>query len=223
MFGEVLKFSTEFWDWSQCDGVLGMGYPALSHFNTSTVFQNMIHQHVLSQPIFSFYLNRKYSHPDGELLLGETNPSHYVGEFTYVNVTRKKYWQFKMDRIQTERNTFCSEGCQAIVDTGFSTIAGPPQAITALKREIGFNDRVECREIPDLPHIIFVIGGTTFRLTGQDYVRKVTGDLCILTLQNIDPFNDNGIEWILGNVFIRRYYTVFDMGKDRVGFAMADN
>ncbi|XP_071569218.1 lysosomal aspartic protease-like [Temnothorax nylanderi] len=204
-FGEVLKFSTEFWDRSQCDGVLGMGYPALSKFKMPTIFQNMIDQHVVSQRILSIYLNRNYedSHFGGELLLGETNPSHYVGEFTYVDVTRKKYWQFKMDKIQVNNYISCLEGCQAIVDTGFSKIG-------------------ELRDkISQFPDINFVIGGKTFRLTGQDYILKLGaefGGKCIPGFQYVTPFD--GIEWILGDVFIGRYYTVFDMGNDRVGFAL---
>ncbi|XP_024891117.1 lysosomal aspartic protease-like [Temnothorax curvispinosus] len=188
-FGEVFNFHPTMF-WSQWDGVLRMGYPALSLFNETPtiVSKNEIHEKIVA-PTFSFYLNRKHNlHSNGELLLGGTNPSRYEGELTYVDVTRQKYWQFKIDKIKTERNTFCSEGCQAILDTGFSMIAGPPQTIVALKLEIGFNEIVACREIPNLPHIKFVIGGKTFRLTGQDYVRKVTEDRCICMLQSI-PYN----------------------------------
>ncbi|XP_071642316.1 lysosomal aspartic protease-like [Temnothorax longispinosus] len=152
-FGEALDFSTSFWDHAQCDGVLGMCYPALSTFEEPTVFQNMIDKHVVSRPIFSFYLNR--NHTDvigGELILGGTDSSHYEGEFTYVNVTEKKYWQITMDKFQIKNYTSCSEGCQAIVDTGASMIGGPPQTIAALNIEIGVDHgMVECDEILNCP------------------------------------------------------------------------
>ncbi|XP_071569196.1 lysosomal aspartic protease-like isoform X3 [Temnothorax nylanderi] len=225
-FGEVFGFTTSFWDDAQCDGVLGMSYPDSSVFYLP-VFQNMIDQHVVSQPIFSFYLNRNPTDViGGELILGGTDSSHYEGEFTYVNVTRKEHWQFKMDKIQIKNYTTCSEGCQAIVDTGTSMIVGLPRAMAYIQREIGVNNdgTVDCNEISNLPDINFVIGGKTFPLTGQDYVLKFTEgerDICVPALIDIDELD--GIEWILGDVFIGRYYTVFDMGNDRVGFATAVN
>ncbi|XP_071653146.1 lysosomal aspartic protease-like isoform X1 [Temnothorax longispinosus] len=224
IFGEVLNFSEGFLPWAKCDGILGMGYRALSAFKQNSVFQNMIDQHVVSRPIFSFYLNRNLTDViSSELILGGTDSSHYEGEFTYFNVTQKKYWQITMDKFQIKNYTSCSEGCQAIVDTGYPHIAGPPLAIEVIYREIGVvNDTVNCDDdyISNLPDINFVIGGKTFRLTGQDYILKL-GDKCIPGFQAEPPFD--GIEWILGDVFIGRYYTVFDMENDRVGFAIAKN
>ncbi|XP_024889758.1 cathepsin D-like [Temnothorax curvispinosus] len=222
-FGVVtsdLSFEEEF------DGVLGMGYPFSSQTGTP-VFKNMIDQNLVSQLVFSFYLSRDLSvATSSELILGSSNPVHYKGEFTYVNVTKERYWQITMDKVQIRDTILCAIGCQTIVDTGHHAIAGPPQAIAALNREIGVvDDMVPCDDdyIFKLPDVNFVIGGKTFRLTGQDYILKLGaafGSKCFSGFQNV-PFNTRNIEWILGDVFIGRYYTEFDIENNRVGFATA--
>ncbi|XP_024880358.1 lysosomal aspartic protease-like [Temnothorax curvispinosus] len=227
-FGEITNFATNFWDYAECDGVLGMGYKDLSHFNTPSVFQSLIDEQMVSRKIFSFYLNRNLSDViGGELILGGSDPAYYDGDFTYVNVTHIEYWEFKIDKIQVKNYTSCSEGCQAVVDTGASMIGGPPQTIAALNREIGVNNgTVQCDDdyISKLPDINFVMGGKTFRLTGQDYILKLGAELggnCIPGFQAVTQLD--GLDWILGHVFIGRYYTEFDMENDRVGFALARN
>lgn len=40
------------------DGVLGLGYPNYAVDAVTPVFQNMISQKLVEQPVFSIYLNR---------------------------------------------------------------------------------------------------------------------------------------------------------------------
>merc|ERR1711973_549006 len=214
------------------DGILGMGFPQISVLGVNPVFNNMVDQGAVEAPVFSFWLNREANaEHGGEMILGGSDPNYFTGEMTYVLVEREGYWEIKMDAMQFgEDSVGCGGGCTAIVDTGSSLLVGPKAQTNAINKMIGGKEvlpgtgqfMVDCNSLDSLPVIDFIIGGKKFPLTGPQYVLKIeqAGKAqCISGFMGLDlPM---GPWWILGDVFIGQYYSEFDMGQSRVGFATA--
>lgn len=67
------------------DGLLGMGFQAISQYNAPPLFQMLIAQKKTTQPVFAF----KLATVGSELYLGGVNNALYTGSFTYVRVSRQ--------------------------------------------------------------------------------------------------------------------------------------
>ncbi|KAK2080218.1 hypothetical protein QBZ16_000071 [Prototheca wickerhamii] len=118
---------------AQFDGIMGLAFPEIAVNKVLPPFQSALKQGLLEEPVFSFWLNRK-------LVLGGVNKAHYTGEHTWVNVTRRGFWQFDMDKLEIGDETIaggCDHGCQAIADTGTSLMVGPSDAIAKINKAIG--------------------------------------------------------------------------------------
>jgi len=217
------------------DGLVGMGYDALAAKGMTTPFTQLMKSDKCEEKVFAFYMNKEKKTDEetvgGEMTLCGLDANHYTGDLLYVPVTRKAYWQFTVDSVEVNAEKF-STNFEAIADTGTSLITGPKEIVDKLNRAVGADQNpmngqwmIDCKNLDSMPTVTFKIAGKPFSLTPDQYVMKVkpiaTMDvtLCLSGFAGVDM--PQGPMWILGDVFISQYYTVFDQGQDRIGFAKA--
>jgi len=229
-FGEAIKEPGITFVTAKFDGILGMGYPTIAVDGVVPPFNNMIAQNLVDEPVFSFWLNRTAGKVNGgELHLGGKDPSYFSGNIAYLPVTRGAYWQFAMDSIQIgDTEIGCSGGCQAIADTGTSLIVGPKEDVKNIALKLGGHPLprglffVDCAKVPSMPDLVFVLNGKKFSVPPQSYIIGESAggaDFCIIGMIGMDIPPPAGPLWILGDIFHGEFYTIYDFGKNRVGFA----
>jgi len=218
------------------DGLLGMGYDTISVDQLPTVFSCIMGDKTnCAQGLFAFYLNRDPNSgagKGGEMTLCGTDSSHYTGSITYVPIPQslQGYWEFMADGMTIAGTAIETGQFKAIADTGTSLIGGPTNLVKQVQQLIGATPlaqgeyMVDCSTIPNLPNMTITIGGRPFVLTPQAYILQISQlgqTVCLSGFMGLDVPAPYGPLWILGDVFISQFYTVFDRQNNQIGFATA--
>ncbi|CAJ0568849.1 unnamed protein product, partial [Mesorhabditis spiculigera] len=214
------------------DGILGMGWDSISvNKIPQPMDQIFANSGICPQQLFAFWLNRDLDDNanGGEMTLCGTDTAHYSGNIAWEPLIAEDYWRIQLDSMSIKGKQVATK-IAAIVDTGTSLLAGPTDAVKEIQKQIGAFSlgngeyMVDCNLIPLLPKVTFTLGGQDFVLEGKDYVLKITEQgesVCLSGFMGIDIPAPNGPLWILGDVFIGRFYSVFDRQNMRVGFAQS--
>ena len=208
------------------DGILGLGWDRISVNGMVPPHYQMVNQKLLDEPVFAFYLGSSDDSDDSECIFGGVNKDHFTGKITTIPLRRKAYWEVDLDSISLGDDTAELEGTGVILDTGTSLIVLPSNYAEMLNAQIGakkgFNGQytVDCDKRNSLPDVTFALSGYNFTITPFDYVLEVQGS-CISTFTPMDIPAPAGPLAILGDAFLRKWYSIYDMEKGTVGLAKA--
>lgn len=230
------------------DGLVGLGRSIDKNKTTlldNMIDQGLIPEALFS---IYFTSDSSETEEAGQLVLGGIDHDKYLGELVYSNlVNEEKGWRIRVENVVldfsgkqsttneilnvTEQNpdkvVYCKDGCNTLLDTGASFIVIPKvegalllEKMGAVKKE-GTADFIapNCEDLSALPDFVVTISGREFRLEPENYIVKIEGS-CYIGI-GVAPglFGMMDPPWILGGPFLRQFYTVFDQGNKRIGFA----
>ncbi|KAJ7181006.1 acid protease [Mycena filopes] len=202
------------------DGLVGMAFPALSVFGDNPLFTTLVGEGSVP-PVFGV----KLADTGSELFLGGVDIKLFTGAFRNVSLIEEDFYALNLQALDVNsRVVATANGVVAIVDTGTTLLIGDPEGVEILYSAIpGAKDAsavigpgfftVPCNR---LPTVGITLGNQLFNVAPAIFnLGVLEGNDCVGGVVSMEgvPF------WVLGDVFLRNFYTVFDQGNARVGFA----
>ncbi|KAI1307895.1 hypothetical protein EDD11_004367 [Mortierella claussenii] len=210
------------------DGIFGLSFSSKESVKgVKTFMDNAIDTKAIALPIFSVFLPsvRMSGGQGGNYLFGAIDNRRYTGELTFVPVTKQGYWQISVSDLKFQGRSL-GQSSEGIVDTGTTLVIVSNAAATALHSNIkGAHYSAEdvgwvlpCSVANMTGNISLTLGGKDFHIAMADLAWdpvKKDSPLCYSGVQG----GQDGL-WILGDVFIKNNYCVFDMSdRPAVGIA----
>jgi saccharopepsin len=175
--------------------------------------------------MFGCYLG---NHNSGEITFGGYNQNLFRGNISWVPVVKRGFWEVQLSGLSSRGNSIAISGTRAAIDTGTSFILVPEADVRQINQVIGARPftggyyQVDCWRVELMPNLTLKLGSLEFTVPAKVYIVKLDG-VCVSGFVGIKGGTELKDMWVVGNVFLRRYYSIYDMEKDRVGFAESIN
>lgn len=235
--------------WLPVDGIFGLGFESASVLHGPNLLTALTLSTNPVPPVFSLYLSKAKLHPsargnvfvDSEvssvLLLGGMDSRLFVPPMTFFPLMSDTVqppfsrWTINLTNVRVDgiaSSSLCpAAGCSASFSTGQSLITIPQTHMDRLAPRLRLDPQHSCGPQPHLPTItLFFVAATgkivPFVLLPEDYVVEVEaggegGKACFIAV--VANAQDIRHEWTLGTVFLRKFVSVFDQEKGRIGLA----
>jgi hypothetical protein len=239
---------------SPFDGVLGFSRKGGSIKNKEkkdvqfNLMDSAKEQKKVAKNVVSFFLGFTPGNGGGAAILGGVDPRLYKGKMVYHPVVKGTFgnWALRLTKLYFKSNpkkNFCpAKGCLAIADTGTSLIVAAKSVSAPLIQQMGIKQ--DCSTLGKTDDLMFefpTVDGKSkaYNLKGGDYTLEMVVKTFTGTFKKCQPAMKVASDRIpssfgkhqgmpiviMGDVFLRRYYTAFDRDdpkKAMVGFAEAN-
>ncbi|KAG2361091.1 hypothetical protein BDR07DRAFT_1288061 [Suillus spraguei] len=227
------------------DGILGIGPEGLTlgtlpnrpRDTFLTITQSLYTQRVIWQPLIGIFFRPSTidTNDDGQLSFGGVDSALYIDivEYTAITLTppSSRYWGF--DQTITYGDRTILDHTAGILDSSITFIGIASYAYDRYRDATGGNLdaatgllTITLAQYNNLLNLDFHIGQEVYSLkpNAQIWPRFLNSaingadDAIYLVVRNLGPPN-GGCDFLLGYVFLQRFYTVLDERFSRIGFA----
>ncbi|OQR90060.1 gastricsin [Achlya hypogyna] len=217
-------------------GILGLAFPGLSSYGSFATNASYTVFHLDS---FSMFLTPKSDQSGSKLVINGVDDAlvksrNLVGVRIPLATGEKDYWNINITQFGVDAPTWnqkpCKNGdCMAIVDSGTSFLSMPKSVFQAFVTTYLLQDCAYktsyyvCPKTLALPRISFQFGdnSTVFYLNSWDYSLVYSETEIIIQVQ-VTPAGRLGDRWIIGDTFLKVYYTTYDVKAKAVVFYCPD-
>jgi len=216
------------------EGILGLGFKSLSFGGIQPFFDTVIDQKLLTNQEFAFYFNVDSDKPSA-LLWGGIDKDLYHGPIRMFPVIQPHYWALELLDFKLGNTSMAGAGMKGkpvkrvIVDSGTTYFTAPQGLHSHITRHIPGAD---CKKAANYPPLTFVLRGAdgqTYDLVVSQATYMIGGyeDHCRPAFMALDVNEKYGPAMILGEVFMKHFFTVFSRGNGddsdaKIGFAPAN-
>lgn len=226
-FGQATTLSKDM-NGDAADGILGLAFRSIAVDDVEPPLIAAIRLGLLDKPLFTVYLDTEgvnFTNQRGGLFTyGGLDSENCAADVNYVKLSSDSWWEFDIEGVHVGSKYKHNKKASVISDTGTSLIIGPPKIVKKVAKAVGatYNDDygiylIDCKAKYD--PVTFTINKVDYNLTSSVLTMDVGLDdgNCIFGIDAIDF--GGGLDWILGDPFIRQYCNVYDIGNKRMGFS----